>query len=453
MALYAAGAVVAAGLVAGVAGTLPAAAAGPTGHSLRLVPRMSTGQSPPLRLLHASPKARGVRGADADTEQPIRHGRVLSGPTDPASVQTQAGTTAAVSATASFEGQGNADGVVPPDTNGDVGPHNYVQWVNLHLDVFDRSGTQLMSVPGNQIFAGLGSSNPCSYDNNGDPVVQYDQFHDRWVLTQFAFDDFFGTPIPPFGECVAVSKTSDPTGAYWLYSWDVGAAGNTGTDNFPDYPKLGIWSDGCYMSFNYFSSDLSTFLGSGIMIMESSRMLTGDPGARAFATGPMGTKYGGLLPPDIDGPSTPPAGTPATYAAFDTEQSTDTLQFWHAHVDWTAGTASFGSANWAPDATVTVPAYDWNLCSGSRDCIPQPGTSQKLDPLSDRLMYRAAYRYFPSDGHESMVLTHTVDTDPSAGLRAGLRWYEIRNVSATPSRTRPGPTRRVQTTAGCRASR
>jgi hypothetical protein len=164
-------------------------------------------------------------------------------------------------------------------------------------------------------------------------------------------------------------------------------------------------------------------------------MVTGDPNARALATGPIGSKYGGLLPPDLDGTATPAPGTPATYAAFDSDQSTNTLQFWHAAINWSAGNGTFGQSGWAPNATLTVPAYDWNFCPASANfsCIPQPGTSQQLATLSDRLMYRAAYRYFPSDGHEAMVLTQTVDTDPSSAVRAGVRWYEIRNVSTTPT--------------------
>src|SRR5260370_15534367 len=60
-------------------------------------------------------------------------------------------------------------------------------------------------------------------------------------------------------------------------------------------------------------------------------------------------------------------------------------------------------------------------CSGGV-CVPQVGTTQTLDSLGDRLMYRLAYRHF-QDGHESLVVAHSV------GSPAGIRWYEIQNPS------------------------
>jgi len=65
-------------------------------------------------------------------------------------------------------------------------------------------------------------------------------------------------------------------------------------------------------------------------------------------------------------------------------------------------------------------------CGGS-NCIAQPNTSVRLDSLGDRLMYRLAYRNFGD--HESLVVTHSV----TAGSYTGIRWYEIRNPSGTPS--------------------
>ena len=38
----------------------------------------------------------------------------------------------------SVEGIGNVNGVLPPDTNGDVGPNHFVQWVNLSFAVYSK---------------------------------------------------------------------------------------------------------------------------------------------------------------------------------------------------------------------------------------------------------------------------------------------------------------------------
>jgi hypothetical protein len=46
------------------------------------------------------------------------------------------------------------------------------------------------------------------------------------------------------------------------------------------------------------------------------------------------------------------------------------------------------------------------MCGGSRDCIPQPGTTTKVDAIAEHLMYRLAYRNLGT--HQSLVLNHTL---------------------------------------------
>ena len=64
---------------------------------------------------------------------------------------------------------------------------------------------------------------------------------------------------------------------------------------------------------------------------------------------------------------------------------------------------------------------------GGGTCIPQLGTSQQLDSLADRLMYRLAYRNFGD--HEALLVNHSV----TAGTSVGIRWYEIRSPGGTPT--------------------
>ncbi len=70
--------------------------------------------------------------------------------------------------------------------------------------------------------------------------------------------------------------------------------------------------------------------------------------------------------------------------------------------------------------------------TGHSQCVPQPGTSNKLDSLADRLMYRLAYRNFGT--HESLVVSHSVNV--SGG--GGVRWYEIQSPNATPHLAQQG---------------
>jgi hypothetical protein len=67
------------------------------------------------------------------------------------------------------------------------------------------------------------------------------------------------------------------------------------------------------------------------------------------------------------------------------------------------------------------------MCGGSRNCIPQAGTSAKIDAIADRLMYRLQYRNF--GGYDTLVVNHTFDVGSDRG---GVRWYEVRNPHAAP---------------------
>ena len=137
-----------------------------------------------------------------------------------------------------FDGLGNVNGVLPPDTNGDVGPNHYVQWVNLSFQIFNKSGSSLYGpAAGNTLWNGFGGA--CQSQNAGDPVVLYDPIADRWLMSQF-------TSSSPYGECIAISQTPDPTGAYYRYFFQFS------TSIFYDYPHFGVWPDGYYMSANQF---------------------------------------------------------------------------------------------------------------------------------------------------------------------------------------------------------
>jgi len=122
----------------------------------------------------------------------------------------------------------------PPDTNGEVGATQYVQIVNTGLQVFNKTtgASVLGPISIESLWSGFGGV--CQTNGEGDPVVLYDQLANRWVVSQFA-----GTAQPTH-ECVAVSTSSDATGTFNRYDFDLGTQfGN----NFYDYPKLGVWPD------------------------------------------------------------------------------------------------------------------------------------------------------------------------------------------------------------------
>ncbi len=311
-----------------------------------------------------------------------------------------------------FEGINNLQGYLPPDTNGDVGPQHYVQTVNIMMAVFSKTtGTMLYGpAPINTLWAGFGG--PCEATNNGDPVVLYDRAADRWLISQFSFPN--GSTVGPYYQCLAVSQSGDPTGSYYRYAYKMSDT------KLNDYPHLGVWPDGYYMSFNQFvwSGFFWSWGGAGAAAFERAKLLTGDPGAGMlyFDLHAVDAALGGMLPTTVIGATAPPEGAPNYFMHFDDNYwgyPQDQLEIWQFHADWATPANSTFSG---PTILATAP-FNSNI---ARE-VPQPGTAQRLDLLNDRLMHSLPYR---NRGAFASVLTnHTVKASLN---RAGIRWYEIR---------------------------
>jgi hypothetical protein len=352
-----------------------------------------------LRLTHAPGIARQMR--------------------DPA-LQTSTGPTVATASGVNFAGVG-ANGWAPPDTNGAAGLTQYVQWVNVEFAAYDKSDGSLVYGPaeGNSIWSGFGGQ--CQNNNSGDIIAQYDKQANRWVMMQPAFTS-------PYTICVAVSTSSTWTSSgigWYRYAFAVPpiTSKNKNTADFPDYPKLSVWPDGYYLSYNRFANG-NTWAGPQACVMDRAKMLAGQTATMQCAASP-GTSIESMLPSDLDGDVStvsgdtlaPPTGSPAYYLGIYGGSNSE-LALFEFHVDWTTPSNS----------TFTGPAFvsvsSFNEACGGGTCIPQPNTSQDLDSLADRLMYRLAYRNFGD--HESLVVSHSVD--PGNGT-SGIRWYELRETS------------------------
>jgi hypothetical protein len=325
-----------------------------------------------------------------------------------------------------FEGINQAGGCgncIPPDPNGAVGPNHYVEMVNSSYAVYNKTGTKLAGpVNINQLWQNLPGN--CQQTNDGDPVVVYDHFADRWVLTQFTVHGGSG----PYGECIAVSTSPDPTGSYYVYDFDFA---NISPGVFHDYPKLGVWPDAYYMTTNEFPPNAELSQGVGAFAFERDKMLLGSPARLVFFDlGTINTMFAGALPSDADG-APPPLGSPNYFVEVDDEvfiPPTDAMRIWKFHVDWSNPSNSTLGNNGQPSFVVTVPDFTPPECLLSQGvCIQQFQSPYQLDALGDRIMFRLAYRNFGD--HEALTVNHSVIAD----VRVGVRWYEVRNLAATPT--------------------
>ncbi len=324
---------------------------------------------------------------------------------------------------------GTADNYIPPDTDGDVGydpatgKKYYVQYVNTAYamwDVTNPTPTRLLTATGNALWAGFGGI--CETSNDGDPIVLFDQLANRWLMSQFALPG----GASGFHQCIAISQSGDPTGAWYRYDFLISLT------KLNDYPKFGIWPDAYYMSINQFNATGTAWQGAGAVAFERQRMLQGLSAQMIyFDLYTVNSAYGGQLPADWDGSTPPPAGAPNYFSEVDDDGVTpslgpDALRIWKFHVDWTTPANSTFGVSGSPNFTVTVSPFT-AICATTRSCIAQPGTTSRLDAIGDRLMFRGAYRNINS--HETLMLNHTVDAGSG---RAGVRWYEVRDVSTAP---------------------
>jgi hypothetical protein len=298
-----------------------------------------------------------------------------------------------------FNGIGNPNRI-PPDTVIDVGPNHIIEMVNTRFQIFDKTGASLVGpLAINSLWTAAGLNNNCAQRNDGDPIVLYDHLADRWVLSQFAVPNGAGTP--PTFECVAVSQTANPAAGTWfLYQFQF--------NNAFDYPKLGVWPTGYFMSSQRGFPGNATTPRLDVYALDRATMLTGG------AVTPIQFTINGpsliLLPSDLDGPA-PPAGTPAFYARHvDGNQwgGTDRIDLF----SFTPNYATPAASTFTPLPSIATAAFDSNLCNTGNlndPCVPQSGTTQLLSTIPHWSMYSLQFRTF--GGLERMVFNNTVDAD------------------------------------------
>jgi hypothetical protein len=419
----------------------PPASAQPTARTHPLTPKFSAAVafdiSPALRDL---PRAAKPLTFPPDTILEVRQERGPEGPeahpvkgySADAALQALSPAVTIPSPLANFEGLSNQDNfdifgfrVNPPDPNGEVGPNHYVEMINLVFAVYDKTGNKLLGpVDTGTLWSGFPVSD-CT-DPSGDPVVLYDQFTDRWILSQFT------TAGPEYFNCVAISTTGDPTGFYYRYAFSTGL-------NFPDYPKYSNWTDSYVITTREFGPTIE--YGIGVYALEKNKMVNGDPNARNvrfFIDGNdpdlLPLVGDGLLPADVDGKQKPKTDTTIPLVGTQDDgggygATFDALNIWDLSVKW----RSIPSASLVLNTQLPTAPFDsiFPCAPTARDCLPQPGITdpnQYLDILSyrQRPTFRLAYRNFKT--YETMVTNQSVEAAPGV---AGVRWYEIRRNGST----------------------
>ena len=209
----------------------------------------------------------------------------------------------------SFDGLfDTSDAGDPPDANGDVGPHHYIQALKTSFAIYDKLGTLLAGpITFNAFFsAAPATGTPCDDEATDYPVVLYDPLADRWILAFQAVHHEFYTYSPPFYECIAVSRTPDPLAGGW-FRYGLQAGADLSPEMMNADVKLAAWPGAYFMSANMFRMGIqNTFDHARVWALDRTALLYGGT-MREEHFDVYG--YRDLLPGNVRGRQ-PPTGSP-----------------------------------------------------------------------------------------------------------------------------------------------
>jgi hypothetical protein len=349
------------------------------------------------RLMHRN--TNNVKHAEQDVTDPIR--------------QTEQGNKLGIAPIVNFEGM-DLTQYDPPDPNGAVGDSLYVETINVTYAVYNKAGGTVM---GSKNLGSLWSGDP----QDGDPVVLYDKFADRWFISEFQVTN------SPNQLCVAISKTGDPTGAYYVWEFSMG-------NTYPDYPKYSIWSDGYYVTFQGFNNNTNNAnTPQQVGVLERAKMLRGDasaglilgnlPASPSFA-GDNNSLFAAPKTLDCDASALPPFGTPEYLIFFQNIASggySNEIILDKLVTDTVHNTLTVTKAD-----SFAVNTFSDYFTNGSLADITQPGDPNGVDALDGTFNFRVPYSRFT--GYNSVVMSNTVNL---GSMVAGIRWYELRQNDTT----------------------
>ncbi len=286
--------------------------------------------------------------------------------------------------TFNFEGvnQTVACNCVPADPHGAVGKTHFVQVTNSHLDIYTVAVPPVLvkSVTLNAFFG--------ETDFLFDPRVVYDPIWNRWIIIATRQATSATDTVHKFR--LAVSKTANPTGAYWNYSVPFGGAPFQNGD-FWDYPQLGFDQDAVFITGNIFTFS-DTFRTTAMMPIAKARLYNGLTFSAPIFTGLATT----LAPPLVQDQN--------ANAYFVAANSGTSLQLYRG-----TNLSNPANATLVLQANVPVPAYT------APPDAPQPGTAVLLDTL-DRRFVNAS-----SQVGDSLWNIHSI----ALGGKATPKFYQI----------------------------
>lgn len=322
--------------------------------------------------------------------------KVLPSPKSPG-VTAAPGMESSAPLATSFSIPANFDGVnraaagnwYPPSPHGAAGVSHFVEVTNSHLDIYQKAApsTRVKSVTLANFFGYAAKS-------LFDPRVVYDSGPGKWIIIANAYAE--SATIQYF--FIAVSQTSDPTGAFYIYQVNV-SDGHGVTDGYQwDFPQVGYDQTAIIFTANFFNK--SGEFADARMFSVAKSLLYNGPGQTLTPTLITGLK-GTLAPPVVLD-----ANTSSYLAAADEMSLSQVWIYKLTNSDEISPTLS------GPVA-IPVPTFYYPPNAA------QPGTSATLDTLDARFANAS------TQVGNSLFQVHTI----GIGGYARPRFYEFDTVN------------------------
>jgi hypothetical protein len=335
---------------------------------------------PVPRTSGAAPQSGQVPGASPEETQPLSSGA--------ASAQSPA-------PLSSFQALADNGTVIPPDTDGAVGPNNLMVAVNSQVVIQDRAGATLSTVSLTGFWSSLGV--PDAFD----PHVIYDPYAQRWIFSAASGESSANAAI-----LVAVSRNSDPTGGWNLYRVAVDPSGA----NWGDYPTLGFNKQWIVVQANLFTVSGGAFVNSVIWAFDKADLYAGGTG-----------KFTVLKP--TNGFTQLPAVT------YDPNLSTmyllESSSGGSAKLRLDTITGAVGAEVLTTGVAFPIGSAPWQSFSPTLNFAPQLGSTSLIDTDDDRLQ-SCVYR------NGSLWASHTVYL-PATGTptRTAAQWWQVSTAAGS----------------------
>ena len=295
-----------------------------------------------------------------------------------------------------FPGGSDNGSVIPPDTQGTVGPNHLMAVLNSNVTIETRTGVVLSSIPIASFWSSLGGINEAF-----DPRVLFDKYADRWIISAGA-----NAASPTAYMLIGVSQTNDPTGAWNLYKVNVDANGA----GWADFPTLGFNGDWIVMQANVFTVSQGAYLGSYIYAFDKADLYAG--GAGRYTVFHDSTGF-------TDYPAVTHDNTLATeYLVRNWNGPTGTLRI-------STITGSVGAEVLTTGVAFPKAANAWQDGASVTNFAPQLGSTSRIDTDDDRIG-NCVYR------NGSLWVAQTVFF-PATGTptRSSAQWWQINTASGS----------------------